>query len=257
MRKIILFVVTASMICFNNACYKADETQPFVQSAEELYDQLETAFQLSSIKNFSKFFMDWNILVPYHTAKFIEQDNVAEVIYEIYKEFYKPLDLLRLGNWEWGNNLNSNSEYVVVQNKIEFAILKEELFDIWFRSDIYESIKFETIDDFRPPVNLAKDKILYLMPEYAEALNMFLGTEIKDDTWERRDFIRPYIPILVGHWGGYWHLATHPEVSRILLDTNKTTAKVYFRVGYQGGEAILKKKENRWVIEESRATWIE
>jgi hypothetical protein len=36
-----------------------------------------------------------------------------------------------------------------------------------------------------------------------------------------------------------------------------TKAKIDFRVGYQGGEAILEKSGNNWTIKESKATWIE
>lgn len=74
----------------------------------------------------------------------------------------------------------------------------------------------------------------------------------EEDIEKRYSFIRPYIPILHGHWGNYWHLATHPEIGRIFADINNSTAKVFFRVGYQGGEAILKKKSNGWKIEESQ-----
>jgi hypothetical protein len=112
-----------------------------------------------------------------------------------------------------------------------------------------------SINDFRPQLNLTKNQVLYLLPKYEKALNCFLGTEANDDNWERYKFIRPQIPILIGHWGWYWHIATHPEVSSIYLDTDKTTAKVKYRLGYGGGEAILEKnKNNKWIITNIKET---
>ena len=236
------------------------------QSAEELYKKLESAYKCSSTKDLKKFFKEWNVSVSSNEDDFIKQNNVIEAIYEVYKEFYNPLDLTKLGDWEWGNSLNSNSQYVVVQNRIDFAVVEEEFFDMWFLIQ-----NFDSICDFRPPLNLAKDKILYLTPEYKKSINMFLGTEStqmgengimtpslpQGESEKRYAFLRPNIPILHGHWGNYWHLATHPEISHIVIDKNTVAAKVLFRVGYQGGEAILKKKSKGWTIEESRATWIE
>ncbi len=272
MEKIISIIIPAIICGMVFISCNTDNVDPEEKTtSEQLYEKLETAFQQSSTDDLEQFFKNWNDSVTSNTVSFIKKDNVTEAIYEIYKEFYKPLDLNELGNWEWGNSLNSNCKYVAVQNKIYFAVLKEDLFDIWFRYDIYETIKFDSIHDFRPPLILAKDKVLYLTPEYEKSLNKFLETEStemgengimtpsvpKGDSDKRYAFIRPYIPVLHGHWGGYWHIATHPEISRILLDTNNVTAKVYFRVGYQGGEATLKKKSNGWTIEESQTTWIE
>ena len=258
-------MIVSALIC-GVACDK-DNAGSELQSVEELYQELETAYQVSSTDGLEKFFKEWNISVTSNTSN--NQDNVTKVINEIYKDFYKPLDLTSLGDWEWGNSLNSNSKYVAVQNRIDFAILDEELFDIYFYQGIYESIKFDSICDFRPPLTLEKGDVLYLTPEYQKALNMFLGTQSRDengvltpsmpkeDSDKRYAFIRPFIPILHGHRGGYWHLATHPEIMLLFVDTNHGAAKIFFRVGYMGGEATLKKKSNGWYIEESQATWIE
>ena len=250
MKKVILYLVIVSIICCNYSCDKGNATDD--NSAEELYARLERAFQLSSTSLLEQFLIDWNTSVSSNT---VEQDDITKTIYEIYKEFYCPLDLTILGDWEWGNALNSNSKYVVVQNKIYYAVIERELFDTWFWIENVE--RSDSINDFRPQLNFGENKVLYLLPKYEKALNMFLGTEANDNNLMRYEFLRPQIPILRGHWGWYWHLATHPEISLILLDTDKTVAKILFRVGFQGGEAILEKNNNTWVITESRATWIE
>ena len=230
------------MICCNYSCDKENTTGE--NTAEELCTKLEKAFRLSSTQNLEQFFRDWNTSVSSNT---VMQDDITKTIYEIYREFYNPLDLTILSDWQWGN---TNSKFVVVQNKIYFAMAEKELFDTYWH------INRDSINDFRPELNLAKNKVLYLLPEYEKALIMFLGTEASDNNWKRFEFILPQIPIMAGHWGWYWHL-TNPEVSLILLDTNKTHAKVLFSGGPRGGEATLEKESNKWVITECKATWIQ
>jgi len=246
MKKVILYLVTASIICCNYSCDK--EVTPDNKSAEELCKELERAFQSSSTSELEQFFAHWNTSVSSNTG----QNEIVKVLYEIYREFYSPFDLKRLGDWEGGNSLNSNCKFAAVQNKIYYAVVEKEVFNTWYNIE-----KFDSISDFRPILNLEKSKILYLLPEYKEALNFFIGTVASENTQARYEFVRPYIPILYAHEGGRWYLATHPEVSRILLTPDKTVAKLFFRVGFQGGEATLEKKNNIWIITESRATWIE
>ena len=268
MKRVVLMIISALFCGMVFISCNRDSIEPEIrieQTVKELFEKLEIAYMQSSTVDIENFFKDWNVFVPSNSIDFINQDKVVKEIFEIFKIFYSPLDLTKLGDWEWGNSLNSNCKYVVVQNKIEYATFSENFFDN------YESIKFESIDDFRPPLTFTKNKVLYLTPEYEKTLNMFMGTESteigeggimtpsmpKGESDKRYAFIRPYIPVLHGHWGGYWHLTTHPEISRIFIDTNNAVAKVYFRVGYQGGETILKKKSNNWTIEKSYATWIE
>jgi len=245
MKKVVLFVI-ASMIFGNYSCDKVVTTDN--KSVEELCAKLETAFQSSSTSDLDRFFADWNTSVSSNTG----QNDIVKAIYEIYREFYSPFDLKRLGDWEGGNSLNSNCKYAAVQNKIYYTVVEREVFNTWYNIE-----KFDSISDFRPQLNLEKSKILYLLPEYKEALNLFIGTVASENTQARYEFVRPYIPILYAHEGGRWYLATHPEVSRILLTPDKTGAKLFFRVGFQGGETTLEKKNNMWVITESVATWIE
>jgi hypothetical protein len=63
--------------------------------------------------------------------------------------------------------------------------------------------------------------------------------------------------VLHGHWGGYWHIATHPDVSNIIFNHSFTKAQIVFRVGYQGGEAMAEKHDDQWIITNSKTTWIE
>ena len=123
---------------------------------------------------------------------------------------------------------------------------------------------YDTINDFRPSLNIAKEHVLYLLPEYKEAIYMFLKPDKDENIYifdphygnERSAFIRPYISVLNGHWGG-WHIETHPYINIIIFNKSLNKAKIYFRVGYQGGEATLEKNNSVWIISESKETWIE
>ncbi len=232
-----------------------------------LKDKLEIAFKQISTDTLGHIFLEWNEKIKPNTTEFIEQNDTIKAVFDVYKEFYKPLDLLKLGDWEWGNNLNSNCKYVAVQNKIFYAVMLPDSFDDFSWNTSHK----DSINNFRPPLNIDNKRILYLTTEYEKALNQFLGTESTEmgtpnimnpsrsdgESEKRFEKIRPFIPVLHGHWGGYWHLETHPVVGYILLDKTLTKAKIDFRVGYQGGETILEKQGNKWIIKKSNATWIE
>ena len=230
----------------------------------------ENILKLSMIQisnnNFDEFFEEWNRSVQQNSDDYINQNETVKSIFDIYKVFYNPLDLLKLGDWEWGNDLNSGCKYVVIQNKIYYYIMPDDNLD-----GPYWNEERDSISNFRPPIDLSPDKVLYLTEEYEKALKIFLGSESTEfgegsimnpsmpagESQKRYESLRRYIPILHGHWGSYWHIVTHPEIIDIIFSKNLDKACVYFRVGYQGGEAMLSKTGNNWEIESSRATWIE
>ena len=133
-----------------------------------------------------------------------------------------------------------------------------------------KKFKPDSIDNFRPKVDFGSDSVLYLTEEYSKSLDKFLGDEStelgeggimnpsrpKGESIKRFQFLRPYIPVQHGHWQG-WLLETHPEISIIELDNTLTKAKINFRVGYEGGEALIEKTGDNWKIISSKVTWIE
>lgn len=246
---------------------KVDDSYKPTLTVNQLNDKLELGFKQVKLDSFGQIFVEWNRIIKPNSDDFILQNDTINAVFNVYKEFYKPLDLLKLGDWEWGNDLNSKCKYVVVQNKIFYSVLRTDNFDDFD----WEKSKKDSIANFRPPLNIDKNKVLYLTNEYADAINKFLGTEStklgegnimnpsrpEGESEKRYEVLRSYIPILHGHWGGYWHLETHPDISIIIFNKTLTKAKIDFRVGYQGGEAILEKSGNNWTIKESKATWIE
>lgn len=251
----LLFLVVISQ---NSECQ--DQGKAILQQLEKAYQTKDTIAALAVFK-----FWNESITQDFPSSSF--NNDTIHAIYSIFRELYKPFDLLTIGNWEWGNKLNSGCKYAIVQGTISWSIGSSDS----LTDDDAGRKSVQTLNDFRPPLNLDKQQILFLKPAYEQAINQFLGTKStklgeggimnpsfpKGESEKRYWFIRPIIPVLHGHWGGYWHIATHPEISKIILNRKLTRALVIFRVGYQGGEARLLKNENHWEISTSKATWIE
>jgi len=190
-------------------------------------------------------------------------DDTHRDVYKIYQEFYTPLDLSRIGDSEWGPGIYQDVGYVIIQNHI--------FFDYNYDAEVYNVEETDTIWDFRPEITFDNVKTLYLTDNYAIAINEFLGTEFNplgtggvmnpasptEESWVRWQFLNQFIYIVPGHWGGYWHIETHPEAHVIHFNPQRTKARLHFRLIYQGGEAEFQKSGNTWQMVSSKLTWIE
>ena len=236
-----------------------------------LEKELEYAYNKKSSEKLEEIFIKWNYDLKPNYIDDNYPNEIIKSVYEVYAEFYKPHDLLKLGDWEWGNELNSKSKYVLIQNRIDFKIYDSDNIEKIAENEKTISFKKDSIINFRPKLNIENSKTLYLLPKYRKELVNFLGTQSskfgktnimsvsrpKKQSAKRYGFIRPYLPILHGHWGGYWEIETSPEVFNIIFNKNLTEAKIFFSVGYQGGETTLIKENDKWIIKESKATCIE
>jgi hypothetical protein len=131
--------------------------------------------------------------------------------------------------------------------------------------------KVSSITNFRPGIKALHQQALYLNEEYSNILYAFLGNKYsrlgkggmvkparaKKKSLKRQAFLENHIRIWQGHWGGYWQLPSYPVAESITFDQNRTTARVDFRMIYEGGEAILKKENGHWEIVTAYLTWIE
>ena len=129
----------------------------------------------------------------------------------------------------------------------------------------------DSIMDFKPSLDFGKVGILYYKSKYTSILARFLKNKhyklgfggimnparSKGKSKTRLDWINTKIKIFQGHWGGYWQMRTYPSINHVLIDKERKTALVYFRMVYEGGEALYKKKDNKWTLIESKLTWIE
>jgi len=129
----------------------------------------------------------------------------------------------------------------------------------------------DSIEEFYPKIDYKDIKAVYLTPKYQNLMDIFLGNSYsklgkggimnparsKGASEKRKAFIDILITTFYGHWGGYWQLNTYPYVYSITFDKYMKYAKVDFRMVYEGGEALLKKEGEKWVIINSKRTWIE
>lgn len=134
-----------------------------------------------------------------------------------------------------------------------------------------EDVKYQTLRDFRPPVNSGDIIPLYLNNKYEGILNRFLGDKHKPlgygnimnparaygTSEDKKRFVEKYIKIFYGHWGGYWQLTTYPSASSITFDREMLTARISFRMIYEGGYAILENHGDHWDMIYATLTWIE
>lgn len=129
----------------------------------------------------------------------------------------------------------------------------------------------DSIIEFYPHIDNNHQKVVYLTKDYLQLLNNFLGNShselgkgsimnpaySKGESKKRKDFLDKLVTIFYGHWGGYWQLYTYPVAYSITFDRSMKYAKVDYQIVYEGGEAVLEKKDNHWKIIRGKRTWIE
>jgi hypothetical protein len=129
----------------------------------------------------------------------------------------------------------------------------------------------DSLTDFRPLVQVAGRQSICLMPALKATLTAFLGTQYtplgqgglmqparaKKQSLKRQAFLERQVPVRYGHWGGYWQLTSDPLVYNITFDHDLTYARVSFRIGYGGGQAIFKRTGQQWDMLVEQPTWRE
>lgn len=255
-------------LCIISACEKSQDdddidnkkkTVPGLQP-QEIIDSLNDAYTANSKVKLKRILDYWHLENQSINNSEIENGTVRN-IYEVFQEFYTPLDIGRLGWHEWGSDIYKDVKYIIVQNKIYY--------DFGFDSDMDNLT--DTIFDFRPDIAFDNVDILYLTLNYEIALNAFLGSEFyplgtygimnpalpAEESYKRQQFLNQYLMIFHGHWGGYWHIETHPELYTLHFDKNMQKVNLSFRVGYMFGDAYLEKKNGKWELVSSAITAIE
>jgi hypothetical protein len=205
-----------------------------------------------------------NQLSSWTESPLSQKDNLTpleEDAYAIFEDIWSPTNLNRLGEFEAGGfeNWYARSPYLLVQNELHTETKK-----------LFGGSTTNVIENFVPSLPSFKGRAIVLTGERKKAILSFLGDEehplgyggimnpsrAKGESRNRENYLTEALPIQHGHWGG-WNLITYPEISRIEFNSKRTEASVDFRVGYQGGTAIYKKKDGQWMLQESHATWIE
>jgi hypothetical protein len=258
-----LFLYLIIILAFS-ACKKEDNGPEIINSPEsksinKIISELQNAYDNNSDSTLNLVLDDWKNQNP--PKEISSLSNPAEkAIYELYLKFYNPNNIDRYGQHEWGNDIYKDFDYAIIQNKIYYSVTDDE--------PDYE--KTDSLFDFRPPVCLEGKTILYLTQNYNEALNYFLNPDydpksnipyfqltINQEGWDHFNFLVKKLAIIPGHWGGYWHIETHPEITYLVLSTSLKHAKINFRIAYEFGEAIMEKKSTGWEMISSAITMIE
>ena len=137
-------------------------------------------------------------------------------------------------------------------------------------SEVESRITFsDTIINFRPAIDCADKKIVYLTDDYAAMLDVFFGNEKASLGYEkvistpscsrelkkRISFFDKFIALKYYHWYNV-RFSSYPVVKNILFDKDMKYAKIYFVLSGTGNEAIFKFENNEWVMLSSRRIWI-
>jgi hypothetical protein len=251
-----------AVILFTASCEKQDEYIPLAgkeKPADVIVSQLTDAYEHNSVRKLKDILSEWEDENKARVLSGLEND-IEKDIYKIFKIIYRPFNISSLGWHEWGE-MYEDVNYVIVQNQV--------FYNFAYGEDIYE--RTDTVKDFRPPLSFEGKTILYLTSNYHKAIYEFLQTEYAplgttgvmspaSPTGESRDrleFLWNFLYILPGHWGGYYHIETHPEVEFIEFNTTANLARAYFRVGYMFGEAEFGKTNGEWEMFSSAITAIE
>jgi len=222
---------------------------------------LEQAYKKKSVKMLDQFFMNWRKAVPTVTNEELSQMNdTIRSAYKVFECYYNK------------HNKYKNVKYLIIQNKLFIHVSDENDIEKMKDEDFfYWEIKYDSITNFRPRINIKNRIPVYLTSYYEKILNVFLGdiysplgtggimnpARPEGESKERRRFLEDKIKIEYGHWGGYWHLNSFPEINIIIFNKDMKSALIYFRYGYRGGESYLIKKNANWKIVDSKFTWIE
>jgi len=258
MKHIFIIIIFSPLICYSQSI-----------------DDLQVAFTKKSDEKLLQFLDYWNTSIKTNEDSISFGSDLRKDVVEIYKRFYNPFELSKIGEGEWGDSLYTMIKYVIIQNRIDFVVLKEDSLEnnenYIFSQEDSSVLQMDSIVDFKPDITFPQTKTLYLTEDYKETLNKFLNRKhhplgfrgimnaarAKGSSLEKVRFLNKFLLIIHGHWGGYWYIETHPYVGRICFNKNLDFAKVYFRLVYEGGEAILKKENGKWQLLSSRLTWIE
>ncbi len=109
----------------------------FTVSAQTPEEVLVKAYEQNSKRQLDSFFKNWNEKYPsIKENNLLTLSDTLQNVYNLFKEFYQPLRIKKLGGSGWGDNLYKKSKYLIIQDKIK----------IYFTGKVYYSEK--EIDDY-------------------------------------------------------------------------------------------------------------
>jgi len=256
-------------------------------SQNSIKRDLKRAYNDNSVEQLEQILNKWCNSIKSNNSEYSNNDTIRN-IYEIFAEFYTPQNLRRIGLCQWSDTIYQRSKYFIIQNSIKYGITKSKIYldtvqnqidtanrilsEMYYGelfgtiSNIFSETKTSLFKNFRPEFNSENVKALYITDKYSRDLNSFLGRRYSrifkkviryDEPFKRREFLANRIVIFWQHWDKYWHLETHPYIYTIIMDEKMENAIIDFRLVFQGGNAYLKKIDNKWILISSGLIWIE
>ncbi|MBN2891019.1 MAG: hypothetical protein JXL97_04055 [Bacteroidales bacterium] len=184
------------------------------------------------------------------------ESQLEKDIYKIFQLVFNPNKLEFLSDSLFKSTHYKNVDFYIIQSKIKYYLEDGIKKEIWYDS-------MPAIWNFKPILELKNNrKYFYLTPEIDSAMNRFLDFQdypigeknLMDpalprmETRKRFEFINKFVKIKYGHWGGYWHLETHPEIEVIQFTQKRNYAYVSYRIQYTFWVAEVYKKNGKWII---------
>ncbi|MDP4254659.1 MAG: hypothetical protein Q8938_11685 [Bacteroidota bacterium] len=260
-----IYLITMALLNLIHCELRAQQEKGHSRSftVAELRAKLDSAMKGDTEARLGRFFQEWHKASVPNDQAAIHQNDTTEALYDVFKCFYKPFDMVKLGVLDWdGNRRNSKTRYIAVQGEVHYSILPVDSVSEMVNS---KKVRIDKRDDFRPPIAVEGSMVLYLMPEYYEAINAFLGGSSKRgsngnkmvDSMEatqckkRFTLLKGWLPIAEGDCSSTTQLETYPFVEGIKFNRNLSLAIVSFWAGGDFGRCLLAKRDGGWVIEES------
>lgn len=258
MRSLVILILISVAVSCSQTEEEVEEVPPRIIETTQIVDSLTIAYSTNSIGKLNSFLTYWCDVTPGFPVETIENDTTRS-IYQLYMAIYNPFRLSEITLDDLGLSIYTDLKYIVVQNKVYFDFN-------------YGNMKIslrDSIVDFRPMVQFPKTRTLYLTKVFKNALNIFLdgSTSLSNnyngdvlqqpDSEEKIQFLSEALGIIPSHWGDYWHIETHPEISSIHFNGDLSAARVNFKIGYMIGEAFLTKSTDNWELIQSSVHIIE
>ncbi len=132
-----------------------------VRSADELFKELESAYQQHDSVAFENFFKEWNEISKDSLQMERPSDIAVQNVYGIMKDLYTPSTSY---SREFEREEKYDSRYGIVQTSIAYSL-----------HDTFKIIKSDTLHSFYAETRKNPDSVVYLFPEYAKAIYRFVS----------------------------------------------------------------------------------
>jgi hypothetical protein len=264
-----------SLILLINSCSHKIEFDSYKAkySSSQIKERIEKYYTTNLVDSLYRFLNEWHNSIPPVSVDFINQNDTMKNIYQIFTDLYQPF---KFGDYHVDNYFDNKNKYIIIQGYMDYAVVSKDNYKNLLKVEtkgypddtIYDKIKTKTLLSFRPKLSIDSIKYLYLTKEYRQALCDFLGTDHhelgegdimntafpKNETENRYKFVCPVLPIVYGHWGGYWHIETFPIIYKIVFDDSFQHAMIDFRssVGQTVMQYKVSKVHGQWESDKYR-----